>query len=746
MYVCLYDRDGNIISDGSDKGNPDRNIKDLFAIDDLHNRSMQWDEGKNLLYITVPLFHERENLGLCLIRSSKFVNSALESLDSVLVSTEKETMRSNLVFLFVVASVIFFLVLLSSYAIAYKITKPVNILSDLIRKVGDGNYDLSIPFSHKDEIGSLAFSLQNMASNIKKTTIFRDDLQNILTSMHDGVMVVDPEGLIKNVNPALTALFSCPSGKLINMHIDSVLSMINEGSSMNWRDFLNNAPLRDREITFTSSSGKTVHFSMKVSSLRKSENLSEGAVFLFHDITEHRYLEKQLKYNAMHDSLTGLPNRGLMMSKLEKVLKRYLHDSDATFDVLFLDLDNFKTINDTLGHGTGDELLKAVSQRLVNLTRPFDLVSRFGGDEFVIILDNKGKPSVAEKVAKRILEGISRPFNIEGRQISISGSIGIVNSSNGGRSASEFLTNADKAMYAAKTNGRGKGNHMVYNASMEGKDNILVMEEELKQAIEEKKIIVNYQPIFSAKSNRIAGFEALVRWQRQEGDIVLPEEFISLAEETGLILPLSKIVMEKSISQFSEWDKAFPNEKFFMSINLSAPLFTDGNLYSDIIELIDKSGISPGDIIMEVNESMIISNPSFAVEIMSKLKERNIRIAIDNFGTGYSSLSLLNYFSFDMIKIDRSFVSSMSENRKSRRLVKSITDLAQNLEMEVTAEGVETAEDLQVVTSLGCSYYQGFYSAPPLSGEEMATLIRNRTKLTYILTYIKRNSEKKKDS
>ena len=733
IYACLYDGDGKIISDGSDKNHSGRNVKDLFQVDDVHTRNIQWDEGKDLLYITLPLFAEGNTSGLCIIRSSKFVNSAIESLNSVLLSTERDTMRSNLIFLFIVASVIFFLVLLSSYAIANKISKPVNFLSDLITKVGNGNYDIAVPFSEKDEIGNLAFSLQKMARNIKETTISRDDLQNIFTSMHDGVMVVDPEGLIKNVNPALTSLLSCPSGKLINMHIDSVLSMINEGSSTNWHDFLNNEPLRDREITFTSSSGKTVHFSMKVSPLRESDNLSEGAVFLFHDITEHRYLEKQLRYNAMHDSLTGLPNRTLLVSKLEKVLKRFLHDNEATFDVLFLDLNNFKSINDNLGHGTGDEVLKIVAQRLVNLTRPFDLVSRFGGDEFVIILDNKGKPSVAEKVAQRILEGVSKPLNIDGRQIRVSGSIGIVNSDNGGGSASEFLANADRAMYAAKAGGKETGNHMVYNASlMGGKDNVLIMESELRQAIEEHKILVNYQPVFSTSSNRIAGFEALARWQRQDGDIVLPEEFISLAEESGLILPLGKVVLEKALGQLTELDKAFPNERFFMSVNLSAPLFTDNDLYSDIIKGIEASGTSATNIIMEITESMIITNPSFAVEVMSKLKEKGIKIAIDDFGTGYSSLSLLNYFPFDMIKIDRSFISSMSENRKNRRLVKSITELARNLEMEVVAEGVETAEDLQSVTALGCSYYQGFYSAPPLSGEEMATLIRNRTKLTYI--------------
>ncbi len=732
VYACLFDNQGNIISDGSGNISSRKNIKDIFSIGDITTRNLQWDEDRTLLYAVAPIrLGGVLSGGVCLIRSSQFVNTALESLNTVLVSTDRETFLSNLKFLFLVASVLFLLVLLSSYAVANRITKPMNILSGLIKKVGKGEFNIDIPFDQRDEIGDLARSLQNMAMTIKETTISRDDLQNILHSMHDGVIVVDAEGVIKDVNQALTSLLNCPAGKLVNMHIDSVLAMINGGGGNNWKDFLNNEPLRDREISFTSSSGKIVHFSLKVSPLREAENLSEGAVFLFHDITEHRYLEKQLRYNAMHDALTGLPNRTLMISKLEKALKRCLHDNNGSFDVLFLDLDRFKNINDNLGHGTGDEVLKVVAQRLVNLTRPFDLVSRFGGDEFVIILDNKGKPSAAEIVAKRILEGISRPVNIEGRQIYVSGSIGIVNSSNGGKSASQFLANADRAMYAAKA--RGRGNHAVYNASlMEGKNNMLIMETELRQAIEEKRIHVYFQPVISTTDNRFVGFEALARWQRKDGQVTMPGEFISLAEETGLILPLGKIVLEKALYQLAEWNKAFPNEDFFMSINMSAPLFTDHDIYSDIIQGIESSGVSPSNIVMEITESLIITNPSVAVEILSKLKEKGVRIAIDDFGTGYSSLSFLHYFPFDILKIDRSFVSNMSEHSKSLKIVKGISDLAHTLDMKIVAEGVETAEDLQTITSLGCNYYQGYYCTPPLSGEEMAALLRNRTRLTYL--------------
>lgn len=732
VYGCLYDLQGNIISDGSTMISGKKNIRELFSLSDLLTRRVRWDEGRTLLYAVAPVFQDGTPYGgICLIRSSSYVDNALAGLEEVLTSTDRENLRSGALFLIIAAGIMLVLVILSSYAIAYRVTKPVQLLSQLINKIARGDYDIAVPFESHDEMGDLAQSLTSMARVIKDTTVSRDDLKNILESMHDGVIVVDNDGVIVDLNPALTGLLDCPESKLLNMHVDSILSMLDEGGNSSWRDFINSEVVRDREISFTSSNGKVLHFSLNVSPINDEGSQKKGAVFVFHDITEHRYLEKQLRYNALHDSLTGLPNRNLMLSKLEKTLKRYLHDEKASFDVLFIDLDRFKNINDNLGHGMGDEVLKIVAQRLVNLTRPFDLVSRFGGDEFIIILDNKGKPSAAEIVAKRIIEGVSRPITLQGRQIYISASIGVVNASSGGKSASEFLANADRAMYAAKA--RGRGQTALYNASLiQGKNNLLAMEAELRTAIEENRIEVYYQPVVSSKENRIVGFEALVRWKREEGKLTMPGEFISLAEETGLILPLGKIVLDKSLSQLAEWNKAFPSDQFFMSVNISAPLFTDHDLYSDIISSVESSGISPSRLVLEVTESLIITNPSVAVDILTKLKDKGIRLAIDDFGTGYSSLSFLHYFPFDILKIDRSFIVNMSHNANSLKIVKGIAELAHNLEMNIVAEGVETAEDLEHIITMGCHFYQGYYSAPPLSADEMAKLLRNRARLTYL--------------
>ncbi|MBN1332991.1 MAG: EAL domain-containing protein [Synergistales bacterium] len=737
LYGCLYDPQGNIISDGSTLVSGKKNIRELFNLTNLFSSNVQWDDGRTILYAISPVYVSGAPYGgICIIRSSSFVDNALASLKDVLTTTDRENIRSGAIFLIMAAGILLVLVALSSFAIAHRVTRPLHIISGIVQRISKADYDIAIPFEYHDEMGDLARSLASMAKVLKETTVSRDDLKNILESMHDGVIVVDSSGVIKDLNPALTELLNCPASKLLNMHVDSILSMLDEGGNSSWRDFLNSDVIRDREISFTSSNGKILHFSLNVSPINDDGTKGNGAVFVFHDITEHRYLEKQLRYNALHDSLTGLPNRTMMLSKLEKALKRYLHDEKASFDVLFIDLDRFKNINDNLGHGMGDEVLKVVAQRLVNLTRPFDLVSRFGGDEFIIILDNKGKPSAAEIVAKRIIEGVSRPINLQGRQVYISGSIGIVNSSCGGKTASEFLANADRAMYAAKA--RGRGQSALYNASLiQGKNNLLLMEAELRKAIEENRIEVYYQPVVSVKENRIVGFEALVRWQREPGNLTLPGEFISLAEETGLILPLGRIVLEKSLAQLSDWNKAFPSDQFFMSVNISAPLFTDHDLYSDIVNSIDNSGISPSRLVLEVTESLIITNPSVAVDILTKLKDKGIRLAIDDFGTGYSSLSFLHYFPFDILKIDRSFIANMSHNTNSMKIVRGIAELAHNLEMVIVAEGVETSEDLDHITAMGCHYYQGYYSAPPLSAEEMAKLLRNRARLTYL----KRNME-----
>lgn len=733
VFACLYDPSGRIITDGTGLSPSSRNIKDLFGLSNIQREGIMWNADRSMLYSVSPvMMNGLESGGICIVRSAGYVENALASLRDVLRSTDMETFRSTTRFLIFVAVMLLVLVILSSYAVALRISKPVKIISGLIERVGKGDYDIELPFNYSDEIGDLARSLQTTAKTIKETTVSRDDLRDILQSMHDGVIVVDGEGIIQDVNKALTTLLDCPASKLLNMHIESVLSLLNENGQSSWEEFLNSELIRDREISFTSSGGKQLYFSLNVSPLSGEGEKNEGAVFVFNDITEHRYLEKKLRHNALHDSLTGLPNRTMMRSKLDKILQRYLHDGEgASFDVLFLDLDRFKNINDNLGHGMGDEVLKVVAQRLVNLTRPFDLVSRFGGDEFVIILDNKGKPSAAETVAKRLIEGISKPVTLQGRQIYITGSIGIVNSCNGGNTSSDFLANSDRAMYAAKA--RGKGQAAVYNASlMQGKDNLLVMETELRKAIEENRIEVYYQPVVSTKENRIVGFEALARWKKSKDEMALPGEFISLAEETGLILPLGRIVMEKALDQLSKWNRAFPNDSFFMSVNISAPLFTDHDLYGEITNALEESGISPSRLILEITESMIITNPSFAVDILSRLKEKGLKLAIDDFGTGYSSLSFLHYFPFDLLKIDKSFISNMSQNINSQKIVKGIADLAHNLDMELVAEGVEKAEDLEQITSMGCQFYQGYFTSPPLSPDSMAKLLRNRARLTYL--------------
>jgi len=733
VFACLYDPSGMIITDGTGLSPSSRNIKDLFGLSNIQREGIMWNGDRSMLYSVSPvMMNGLESGGICIVRSAAYVENALASLRDVLRSTDMETFRSTTRFLIFVAVMLLVLVILSSYAVAIRISKPVKIISGLIERVGKGDYDIELPFNYSDEIGDLARSLQATAKTIKETTVSRDDLRDILQSMHDGVIVVNGDGIIQDVNNALTTLLDCPASKLLNMHIDSVLSLLNENGQSSWEEFLNSELIRDREISFTSSGGKQLYFSLNVSSLSGEGEKNEGAVFVFNDITEHRYLEKKLRHNALHDSLTGLPNRTMMRSKLDKILQRYLHDGEgASFDVLFLDLDRFKNINDNLGHGMGDEVLKVVAQRLVNLTRPFDLVSRFGGDEFVIILDNKGKPSAAETVAKRLIEGISKPVTLQGRQIYITGSIGIVNSCNGGNTSSDFLANSDRAMYAAKA--RGKGQAAVYNASlMQGKDNLLVMETELRKAIEENRIEVYYQPVVSTKENRIVGFEALARWKKSKDEMALPGEFISLAEETGLILPLGRIVMEKALDQLSKWNRAFPNDSFFMSVNISAPLFTDHDLYGEITNALEESGISPSRLILEITESMIITNPSFAVDILSRLKEKGLKLAIDDFGTGYSSLSFLHYFPFDLLKIDKSFISNMSQNINSQKIVKGIADLAHNLDMELVAEGVEKAEDLEQITSMGCQFYQGYFTSPPLSPDSMAKLLRNRARLTYL--------------
>ncbi|BCR03854.1 hypothetical protein DESUT3_09230 [Desulfuromonas versatilis] len=440
------------------------------------------------------------------------------------------------------------------------------------------------------------------------------------------------------------------------------------------------------------------------------------------EITERKKAEEQLLHDAFHDALTDLPNRALFKNRLQQVFGAAQRNGDFAFAVLFLDLDRFKLINDSLGHLAGDQLLIAVGKRMLGVVRPNDTVARLGGDEFAILLQDIRGLDDAIHIAERIQKELPKPFTIGGHEVFSTASIGISLHSAGHERPEQMLRDADLAMYHAKAN--GKARYEIYDARMHA-DTVTHMrvENDLRRAIERKEFQLYYQPILSLASNRITGFEALIRWQHPERGLMAPAEFISIAEETGLITPMGQWALREACSKLSQWQRhGLGSVPLTVNLNLSGKEFTPA-LLQQIKELLQEMDIAPGTLRLEITESTIMGEPESSAFLLHQLKAMGIGLQIDDFGTGYSSLSYLHQFPIDALKIDRSFVSMMSIDRENLEIIKTIVNLAHNLGMDVIAEGVEKPEELRILKQLGCEYAQGFLISRPIEADSVATLI-----------------------
>ena len=429
------------------------------------------------------------------------------------------------------------------------------------------------------------------------------------------------------------------------------------------------------------------------------------------DITERKVAIDRLTHDAFHDALTGLPNRALFMDRLGRLMERSRRHSGHQFAVLFLDLDRFKVVNDSLGHALGDMLLISVAERLRVALRATDTVARLGGDEFTILLEIDHLAD-AVRTAERIQEELRLPFRVGENEIFTTASIGIALSVTRYERPHDVLRDADIAMYRAKS--RGRGIHEVFDKTMHDRAvKLLKFETELRRSIERDELRVHYQPIVSLLSAKVVGFEALLRWQRGD-ELVNADEIVPIAEETGLILPIGRWVLRESLRQLAEWQELYPdNESLHMHVNLSAKQFLQPNLLEQIAAALDEAGVDADRLHLEVTESVIIENPEAAAELLEQLRATGVGISLDDFGTGYSSLSSLRQFPFDTLKIDRSFISNNGDHRNDA-IVRTISNLARILGMDVTVEGLESADQVERMRDLGIDYAQGFYFSRPV--------------------------------
>ncbi|HET8632047.1 MAG TPA: EAL domain-containing protein [Thermomicrobiales bacterium] len=553
---------------------------------------------------------------------------------------------------------------------------------------------------------------------------FRSLVQNCL----DVITVVDATGTIRYESPSVERMLGHRPKDLVGMNVLALVAPEDRAWIAERLAQVAATPgvHEALEVRVRHKDGSTRYVEVIPHNLLDDPSVT-GIVINSRDITERKALVEHLTHQAFHDPLTGLPNRALFLDRLGHAVSR-AERGQATVAVLLLDLDRFKVINDSLGHEAGDRLLTAVAERLRACLRPGDTVARLGGDEFTILLEDLPDAERPRLVAERILERLREPLILDGREVVVTTSVGIALSAPGQDQPENLLRNADIAMYRAKA--EGKAGYQVFDPSMTAHAlERLDLEHALWRAITRGEFRVQYQPIVRLDTGRVVGAEALVRWERPGRGLVPPGEFIPLAEETGLIVPLGRWVLREACRQAREWHEAHPHHPpLAMSVNLSARQLRQPGLVDDIAAALRETGLAPQYLQLEITEHVVMGNAPAMVSRLRRLKDLGVRLAIDDFGTGYSSLSYLKRFPVDTLKIDKAFVGDLgaAAGGEDAAIVQAVLSLAHTLGLAVTAEGAETAEALGRLRALGCDLAQGYQIARPLSPADFAAFLAER--------------------
>lgn len=549
---------------------------------------------------------------------------------------------------------------------------------------------------------------------------YRDIFENAI----EGIFQTTPDGHYINVNPAFVRIFGYQSPEQMQHEINEVQAQLYVDPKERIRFITlleTHSEIQNFEYQARKRDGNVIWVNETTRLVRDSDGNIAYYEGMVEDITKRKYAEAKLLYDASHDQLTGLFNRNTFIAKLSETLMR-LHASPSTnidcitFAVLFVDLDRFKVVNDSMGHWAGDQLLTEIARRLLQETDPTqDVVARFGGDEFALILHNAkgGTAEVLEQRVEQLQLQLSKPYSLEQQIFNTTASIGIALGTPEYQDPEEMLRDADIAMYEAKY--RGRGRIMIFQEGMHTEVvNMLRMESDIRKGLERKEFCLYYQPIVSLKTRHIVSLEALVRWEHPEYGLVMPDKFIPVAEETGLIRELGLWVFQEACEQLKRWQQQFPMlEDLGMNINVSPIQLKQPDLVQKIQEIINNSGIRGETCRIEITESAIMQDPEHLLEILQELKQLNVKLYIDDFGTGYSSLSYLQQFPIDALKIDKGFIREIDTHGKSAKIAKAIISLGEAFGIKVVAEGVETNFQVMVLETAGCHHVQGFFFSRP---------------------------------
>lgn len=558
--------------------------------------------------------------------------------------------------------------------------------------------------------------LQSAYSSLDSTKAY---YESILNAAGEGMLGIDCDGKIRFANPAALHMLGCSNDELIGKDFHAFYPA-SEDEDLDWRStpFFQccqaGLEIRIDDACFHRSGGENFPVSLCCSAMAGQ---TEGIVVVFQDISGNKRLREQLRRQEVTDHLTELANRNGFKAELQSTLERAKRNHKSVA-VMFIDLDHFKRINDTLGHEVGDHLLQSVAMRLKECVRSYDLVSRIGGDEFTVVLGELDESAGSAIIARKILASLRRPFSLkEGTRITVGASIGISSFPECGSDVDVLMQAADVAMYHAKSEGRNS--YQFYLPEMNAKaKSRLVLEQALRSAVEDDEFSLKYQPQIDLGSGRVVGFEALLRWQHEHIGTVSPSTFVPMLEETGLIVPIGQWVFSTGCRQRQLWKSMLP-EQCSLSVNLSPRQFTDKNLIEVIRHVLEINELPAYQLEIELTESMLMQDTVYTQELLHSLKKMGVKLSVDDFGTGYSSLAYLKQFELDALKIDKQFIDNLTISRKDAAIATSIIQLAHNLGLQVVAEGVETIEQVGLLQELGCDVVQGYYFGAPITATEV---------------------------